>query len=324
MSYNTSICKTPSLLHCFKYAVLTIFLSFTANVLCSQTLFKDKRTKVDKTWANYYKDKLNPDFELILAGPIYTLEKGPDYYLYQGYHLDTKVVTERQCFADAECKIRIGKRLMYADNGNKWQEYNYKDGLLDGRSLYYNWETNQLVSASHYKANKKDGVSIHYHSNGNIQSVEHYTLDSLNGERVVYEMDGTEHHREQWVNGQLESTTCTEKADLMSTEPAFPCDPKFSTSENCCSENALLSFLSTNMKYPMFPRKLGVQGKILVFFVVDKTGDVIDVKIPNAMCNAFHEEVMNLMKIMPKWQPGIANGEPVKVRYTIPIMFRLE
>jgi len=83
------------------------------------------------------------------------------------------------------------------------------------------------------------------------------------------------------------------------------------------------SFLSKNIKYPEFMRKNAIEGKVITSFIVEKDGSLTDIKIVRAIGNGADEEALRVLKMSPKWTPGIQNGKPVRVSYTVPISFAL-
>lgn len=89
-------------------------------------------------------------------------------------------------------------------------------------------------------------------------------------------------------------------------------------------EKELLKFLGENIKYPALARENNIQGNVALTFVVDKDGSVKDVQIVKDIGGGCGKEAVRVVQSMPKWIPGEANGNSVKVRYTLPVKFRLE
>lgn len=87
--------------------------------------------------------------------------------------------------------------------------------------------------------------------------------------------------------------------------------------------NALLSFIAANLKYPVVAQENGIQGRVIVKFVVDKDGRITDVEITRSVDPTLDKEAMRIVKAMPKWKPGKLKGNCVRVKYTIPIVFGL-
>lgn len=88
-------------------------------------------------------------------------------------------------------------------------------------------------------------------------------------------------------------------------------------------EGELLKYLGQNIQYPALARENGIQGKVVLTFVVDKDGKVKDVTIVKDIGGGCGKEAVRVVQGMPKWAPGEANGNKVKVRYTLPVSFRL-
>ena len=87
---------------------------------------------------------------------------------------------------------------------------------------------------------------------------------------------------------------------------------------------AMYKWLGEHINYPAQASEEGVQGRVVVMFDVDKTGQIVNVKIARGRHPALDKEAMRLVKSMPKWQPGRNNGQPVKVTYTLPVTFKLQ
>ena len=87
---------------------------------------------------------------------------------------------------------------------------------------------------------------------------------------------------------------------------------------------ALMQFLSTHIKYPVGAQKTGSQGRVVTTFVVENDGSISDVKIGKSVHPALDAEAIRVVKSMPKWIPGKQGGKQVRVKYTLPITFRLQ
>ena len=85
----------------------------------------------------------------------------------------------------------------------------------------------------------------------------------------------------------------------------------------------LMKYLSTNIRYPEAAHKAGTQGRVTVQFVVGKDGSIGNVSILRGVDPALDAEAIRVISGMPKWKPGTQKGEPVNVKYTVPVMFRL-
>lgn len=88
--------------------------------------------------------------------------------------------------------------------------------------------------------------------------------------------------------------------------------------------NALMTYLRDNIKYPAEAAKAGIQGKVIVQFVIGKDGTVRDVKPIRNISPELDAEAVRVVAAMPKWVPGYQRGEAVNVRYTLPVNFRMD
>ena len=86
---------------------------------------------------------------------------------------------------------------------------------------------------------------------------------------------------------------------------------------------ALFKFISENLEYPEIAAENGVQGKVVVQFVVERDGSVSDIKVARGVDPSLDKEAVRVASIMPKWKPGKLSGKPVRGRYTVPITFKL-
>jgi len=87
---------------------------------------------------------------------------------------------------------------------------------------------------------------------------------------------------------------------------------------------ALIDYMRKNVKYPEAAKKKGVQGIVVVSFIVEKDGSIGDSKILKAVGNGFDQEAMRVVNEMPKWKPGTQNGKTVRVQFTLPVSFKLK
>ena len=88
---------------------------------------------------------------------------------------------------------------------------------------------------------------------------------------------------------------------------------------------AMMEYMRTNVRYPKKCAKEGIEGRSIINFVVDKDGKVTDVKVLQTSGNKhLDKEAMRVIKKMPRWQPGTHHGKVVRVKLTIPVMFKLQ
>ena len=87
---------------------------------------------------------------------------------------------------------------------------------------------------------------------------------------------------------------------------------------------ALMGYLRDNIHYPTVAAENGVQGRVVVGFVVERDGSITDVKVLRSVDPSLDREAMRVVKSMPRWTPGKQNGSAVRVKYQVPVTFRLQ
>ena len=85
----------------------------------------------------------------------------------------------------------------------------------------------------------------------------------------------------------------------------------------------LMKFLQKNMKYPSICQEQGIQGRVIVQFVVNTDGSIVDAQVVKPVNPYLDKEALRVVSIMPKWSPGKQRGKAVRVRFTLPVTFRL-
>ena len=89
-------------------------------------------------------------------------------------------------------------------------------------------------------------------------------------------------------------------------------------------QGALLSYLSTHVKYPVVAQENGVQGRVTVSFVVERDGSITDVHVVRSVDPSLDREAARVVSSMPNWQPCKQNGSAVRVKFNVPVQFKLQ
>ena len=100
--------------------------------------------------------------------------------------------------------------------------------------------------------------------------------------------------------------------DMVEEMPSFP-----------GGQAALMQFLLSNTHYPAVAQENGVQGRVTVSFVVEKDGSITDVQVARSADPSLDKEAVRVVKSMPRWTPGRQNGSTVRVKFNVPVTFRL-
>ena len=86
---------------------------------------------------------------------------------------------------------------------------------------------------------------------------------------------------------------------------------------------ALFKFISENLEYPQHAIDGQIEGRVVVQFVVDKTGKVGNIQVVRSIDKLLDQAAIDVVRALPAWKPGMQNGQPVNVRYTLPVSFKL-
>ena len=86
----------------------------------------------------------------------------------------------------------------------------------------------------------------------------------------------------------------------------------------------LMSYIAKSIKYPVVAQENGIQGRVTCTFVVNKDGTIVDAQVVRGIDPALDKEALRVINSMPKWKPGKQRGKPVRVKFTLPVTFRLQ
>jgi TonB family protein len=192
---------------------------------------------------------------------------------------------------------RVGEWTWWSDSGMVEQKEVYNEkGLRDGPAAYW-FENGQMDCEGSFTDGAMDGVWKFYHENGQECSRETYVM----GELVALEM---------WnESGEPEKV----KELSTETEPEYP-----------GGFDSMADFIRTNVVYPEEARGQMIQGSVYVEFIVGRTGEIENVKVLKSAHPLLDEEALRVVKLMPAWIPGRQHNRAVRVRYTIPINFKIQ
>ena len=105
----------------------------------------------------------------------------------------------------------------------------------------------------------------------------------------------------------------TKVFDVVEQMPSFP-----------GGDAELMKYLSTHIKYPVVAEENGIQGRVIATFVVERDGSITDVRVVKSVDPSLDKEAVRVTKAMPHWIPGKQNGSAVRVKYTVPVTFKLQ
>ena len=236
--------------------------------------------------------------------------------------------------ADAECVLAHmyengnGVEQDYAVAAQWYRKAAEKEVATAQNSLAYFYDEGLGVEQSFIEAAKWYKKA----ADNNDASAQYNYADMLvNGIGVQKDLaQGLEYYKKAKANGVQQAAaeiTKTERLLLYSDAEGFDTDDTFISSEVMPEfpggYQALLEYLRTQIKYPAICRENKIQGRVLVTFIVNKDGSISDPQVVRSVHSALDNEALRVISNMQTWSPGMINGKPVRVQYTIPVNFRL-
>lgn len=131
-------------------------------------------------------------------------------------------------------------------------------------------------------------------------------------ELVIEDLEVDEDTEIEFIEEEVEEVSEEQIFTIVEQMPSFP-----------GGDAELLQYLSKNTKYPAIAKDAGIQGTVYVTFVINKDGEVSDVKVLRSIGGGCDEEAIRVVENMPDWTPGKQRGKSVPVQYNLPIRFTL-
>lgn len=318
----------------------TLYFLLLPILLCSGCFTYQKpsqQTNYSKVFLEKYANRIEEGSEIIRAGYHYSVEKAKDgHYIQKTYFPETGQITHYFTYTDMQLNLKDGKATEWWDNANKyqegiyknnereglWQFYSFSSGKLTGSGTYINgkqegiWksfaDSTGLLSAEYtYKSNKREGLFKEYDKKGNLMRQGEYADDEVvKEETLIASTEGGKDSKAPEVMPSANFAICNNIADP-------------SERQNCGTQQ-LLKFIAENIRYPAFARENEIEGKALTQFTVEKDGSISNIRVMRGLCQSIKTECERVVRAMPKWNPGMQDGKPVRVWFTLPIAFRLE
>jgi TonB family protein len=231
-----------------------------------------------------------------------------------------------------------GQIVSYYTNGTKQSIYNYRNNKLVDTCIRF-FSNGKPEEIRYYDPSSKDSlyriVQIYYEDGKPIldetgsgfikkntskyKTVEgSYKDGRKEGVWKEYDLKKKEELEEVFVNGIFQKGI---SKDENGNTYAYTIKEKLPEFKGGIP--AFYKFLSNKLTYPSEARSRRIQGRVVISFIVDETGKLGEFKVLKSVSSDLDTEALRVMALSPKWQPGIQNGRPVKVLYSVPIMFSL-
>lgn len=192
-----------------------------------------------------------------------------------------------------------------------------------------------------YRDGKREGAWTEHRASHPTADTITYRRGEKRGRAVTYDTSGALLLALDYRKGEIADTLLDQRpkrshsrGKLVERMPAFPeptcgdyhatTNPDELATAKQCREQAMLQYIYTSVKYPEIARENGYEGKAVVSFVIEKDGRLSDVHSVRFTTRSIDEETVRVIRSMPRWIPGYQYGEPVRVAFTMPIVFKLE
>lgn len=295
---------------------------------CTPTINLSKYP-TDKKYENKYKDQLDDGSTLVNSWYHYTVEKtSKGKYVYKQYYPTTKVMVNYVSYMGKEMIIKDGIYINWFDNGVKYEEGFYKNDKKSGQWKYYNFDTGKLEHYGPYVAGEKEGKWNTLDSLGQLKAEFEYKRNLKNGVYKYYNQLGEVEEEGIYKNGEIKTLNYLSSERLKKKIEELPymktCKNEDKDLQKDCSMKTLLTSIYKNIKYPPFAREMGIEGSALLRFMVNKNGEMKDIRVMRGICKEIEEECLKVVKLIPEWNPGTVDAKAVDVYYNLPVKFRLE
>ena len=176
------------------------------------------------------------------------------------------------------------------------------------------------IDGNHYRLSAKqwDDLCKKY----NVASIPHAMIFNQQGEMVTPKIQGMTNSEVKTLIlstlGEMKETSIEKSGTNENVFVVVDKMPQFSG-----GDSQLMNFISSNLRYPAQAQREGIQGRVMVQFVVDKDGKVKNTKVLRSLNFEMDEEAQRVIRLMPNWIPGEQKGEKVAVYFVLPITFKL-
>lgn len=260
--------------------------------------------------------------------------RGKEAYIVRTFYPEKNQITSLKTYKYEDRDVLHGEYITWSDNGLKTSEGNYKNNYQEGLWTFYAY--GKLQSKGNYVKGKEQGLWKNYYKNGKIESELNWENGLKEGAFVAYDTLGNILNEGIYKADSILQQTLKEEAPKLNKNggtfaiveemPRFPgCEDLAGDhkTKKTCADQKLLKFLYENIKYPSFARENAAEGMVVISFTVMEDGRIEDVRALRGICEPLEKECLRLVNMMPVWTPGRQDGAAVRVKYNLPIRFKL-
>lgn len=210
------------------------------------------------------------------------------------------------------------KTRIQADYYQLLVKENISSKRLIERSYYMNGQMKEEIYYLDLSKKKKEGTQRFWFRNGQLKSAADYIDNKIHGNVLTYWQNGQLKRKDTFENNKFVSGACYDSIGNQIEHFEFLVFPSFPG-----GEKMLLEFMRNNLRFPSMAAENGIQGKVVVKFVVTKNGIPTKIGIKTSVDKALDKEAMRVVQSMPKWTPCYFDGEPLDFWYLLPVVFKM-
>lgn len=276
-----------------------------------------------------YTAQLDPGEEEIQSAYQYMVSRRTDgTYVMRTFFPETYKMTSLETFSDSSMRQAEGPYRFYSDEGKLRTEGQFVANERTGSWKSYRPETGEMEESGAYVAGKKAGEWTSFDSLGRKEVVASYLAGDL-VQQITYDSTGAIISHFRYADGEIVEVLVGEKPALKQQKlPLFVGCGAYTeeTYEEVkqCADRKMLEFIYQRVKYPVRAAEYGVEGTGIVRFVIEKDGSVNDIKVVRGLSQDISAEMVRLVRLMPNWIPGTVDGETQRVKFSLPVKFKLK
>ncbi|MEM7102739.1 MAG: TonB family protein [Bacteroidota bacterium] len=308
---------------------ITINLLFSL-LLFSTTGFAQYFTTKNPFSVKKYAQFLEENSKVVNANKYQTLEKVAGKFILKTYNPDKLILTQVMTFKDIELSILDGPYLELYDDGSVWKKGQFFNNATSG-VWEFHYPFAGEVQSGEFLDGKKEGSWIRKDSLDRTMRTSSYLAGQLEGELTVFDKEGNVAYKEFYEADELVKTEIQDSLIYKDNRPgavvlpAMPaCKDLTGKARESCREYEYMKYVYGKIKYPNRAVKENIEGTAIVSFLVEKDGSLSNFTVLRGICKDIEKECMRVIKSSPTWIPGQQDGELVRVRYNMPIKFKLE
>jgi TonB family protein len=233
-------------------------------------------------------------------------------------YLSNGVVQMTGSFKSSKAKIKIGVFEYYFENGQLKDKGNYKKGKREGEWNWYYENGQKMLNVPFYHKGKSTSLETRWREDGSLDYKCVYKKDKLNGESKWYHKNGKVSSVEVHKKGKLVSYEHLTESGKKVDNPIY-----FKRARFPGGNAGIQKYIVSEVGYPALALENDISGSVQLYFVINKVGKVIDVKVIKSVHSSLDKEAIRVIKKMPRWTPAVQHNRKLNMSFRLPVKFEI-